>query len=490
MATHRLFCALALAVTTALAAAADTRPNVLFILTDDQRADAVGYHPNPLLGIETPHIDRLAEEGARFDNMFVTTSLCSPSRASFLSGTYAHTHGVRDNFTQFPTDLPNFPMLLREQGYQTAYIGKWHMGEDDDSPRPGYDYWISHRGQGTYYDTEFNINGQRQLVKGYYTERVTDMTLEWLEKHRDPDRPFVLILGHKAPHGPFVPEPKYENLYDDVRFPYPVSAFRLDDKPGWMQERLPTWHGIYGPLYGFRENFPDDSAGAMLDFERFVRSYTATINSVDDSVGRIYAALREAGLLDNTVIVFAGDQGFLLGEHGMIDKRAMQEDSIRAPLAVRYPPVIKPGTVVSEQVLNIDLAPSLMELAVGAKMPTAQGLSWVGLAQGKRVRWRKSWLYEYNYEKQFPYTPNVRGVRAGRWKYIQYPHGDGGPLRHEEELYDLQADPGELVNLANDPRHAGTLAELRRELKQLLPKPDPMPMDGGIQLELPEESIR
>lgn len=469
------------------------RPNVVFILTDDQRADAVGYHENPLLGIKTPNIDRLAAEGARFNNMFVTTSLCSPSRASFLSGTYAHTHGVSNNFTDYPAQLESFPMMLQRAGYETAWIGKWHMGEDDDSKRPGFDYWITHKGQGKYYDTTFNVDGERRLVKGYYTEEVTDMALDWL-RSRDSSTPFALVLGHKAPHGPFVPEQKYQTIYDHIPVPYPASGFQLDTKPGWVKERLPTWHGIYGPLYGFRKNFPDTRPEAVNDFERFVRSYTATINSVDDSVGRVYEALQAQGILDNTIFVFSSDNGFLLGEHGMIDKRTMHEDSIRVPLVVRYPQKIKPGTVIDQQVLNIDLAPTLVEMTNAGELPGSQGLSWAALVSGRSSDWRDGWLYEYNYEKQFPYTPNVRGIRTDEWKYVQYPHGDNGKLRHEEELYHLVDDPEELHNLAQNITYTEKLKVMRPRLEKLLgdtdASPDKMPIDEGIKLELPEASIR
>lgn len=469
------------------------QPNVVFVLTDDQRADAVGYHRSPLLGIETPNIDRLAAEGARFDNMFVTTSLCSPSRASFLSGTYTHTHGVRDNFTDYPHKLKSFPLLLQQAGYQTAYIGKWHMGEGDDSPRPGFDYWVTHKGQGKYYDTTFNVNGERKTVAGYYTDRVTDMALDWLA-NTGQDKPFALVVGHKAPHGPFVPEPRYAKRYDHVPFPYPQSGFELDGKPEWIKERLPTWHGIYGPLYGFRKNFPDRRPGAVTDFERFVRSYVATINSVDDSVGRLYAALERSGELDNTVFIFASDNGFLFGEHGMIDKRTMHEASIRVPLVVRYPEKIKAGTTIDQHVLSLDVAPSIMELTGTGEMANIQGRSWAKLAGGKSIKWRDAWLYEYNYEAQFPYTPNVRGIRKGDWKYIAYPHGDGGALRHKEELYNMASDPKEENNLVDQGTYDDKLQEMRTSLAGLLKNsgayPDMMPLDQGIQTELPEASIR
>lgn len=471
----------------------NTPPNVVFVLTDDQRADAVGYHSDPLLGIQTPNIDRLAAEGAQFTNMFATTSLCSPSRASFLSGTYTHTHGVRDNFTDYPHQLQSFPLLLQKAGYSTAYIGKWHMGEGDDSRRPGFDYWVTHKGQGKYYDTVFNVNGERKTVAGYYTDRVTDMALDWLAQ-RETGLPFAMVVGHKAPHGPFVPEPRYATLYDDVPYPYPASGFELDDKPAWIKERLPTWHGIYGPLYGFRENFPDTRPEAVADFERFVRSYVATINSVDDSVGRLYAYLERSGELDNTIFIFASDNGFLFGEHGMIDKRTMHEASVRVPLVVRFPKTVAPGTVVDEHVLSLDVAPSVMEMTVNAKMENIQGLSWAKLAAGESIAWRGAWLYEYNYETQFPYTPNVRGIRQGDWKYVAYPHGDGGPLRHMEELYNMALDSGESRNLAGDAGSVEKLSQMRLALAALLidsgAEPDIMPIDMGIKGELPEESIR
>lgn len=471
---------------------ASRRPNVVFILTDDQRWDQLSCEGHPFL--KTPNIDRLAAEGARFANMFVTTSLCSPSRASFLSGLYANTHGVVNNFTDYPRDLASFPRRLQEAGYHTAYVGKWHMGEADDSKRPGFDDWVSHSGQGKYYDTEFNTNGTRQVVKGYYTHVVTDMAVRWLKSDHG-DRPFMLIFGHKAPHTPFTPEKKYEHIYDRINIGYPRTAFDLTGKPKWVEERLDTWHGIYGPIYGFREEFPDRSAASVVHFDNFVRAYTATIKSVDDSVGRVYRALKEMGQLDNTLIVFAGDNGMFLGEHGMTDKRAMNEPSIRVPLILRYPALAKAGTVVDGQVLNIDLAPSLVEICGAKPLEHIHGRSWVSLLKGQTEEWRKSWYYEYNYEKQFPYTPNVRGVRTDEWKYVRYPHGDGGPDRHMAELYNIKKDPGELHNLIDDPKCAAKVKELRAELDRLIAETGgqsyrKMPVDEGIKAELPDAKIR
>ncbi|MHC4177342.1 MAG: sulfatase family protein [Planctomycetota bacterium] len=472
------------------AEAAKKRPNVVFILTDDQRWDQLSCEGHPFL--ETPAIDRIAAEGARFANMFVTTSLCSPSRASFLSGLYAHSHGVVNNFTDYPADLPSFPRRLQESGYETAYVGKWHMGEDSDERRPGFDYWITHKGQGKYYDTEFNVNGERKVVKGYYTHRVTDMAIDWLKGEHQ--KPLLLILGHKAPHTPFTPEKKYLQIYDDVKISYPATAFALEGKPKWVEQRLDTWHGIYGPIYGFREKFPDRRPESVEHFAAFVRAYTATIKSVDDSVGRIYEALKQTGQLDNTLLIFAGDNGMFLGEHGMTDKRTMHEPSIRVPLLARYPGLIRPGTVVEQMVLNVDLAPSVLEICGAKPLERVHGKSWKRLVAGDADGWRKSWYYEYNYEKQFPYTPNVRGVRTDRWKYVHYPHGDGKPDRHKAELYNLDRDPGETENLIDDPAHAKVVATLKAELERLMQQtgavPDKMPIDEGVKTELPEESIR
>lgn len=475
-----------------VSSAENQRPNVVFVLTDDQRWDHLSCEGHDFL--KTPNIDRLAAEGARFANMFVTTSLCSPSRASYLSGLYANTHGVSNNFTDYPAELASFPRRLQSAGYHTAYIGKWHMGEKDDSRRPGFDYWITHQGQGDYYDTTFNINGTRKEVKGYYTEKVTDLAIDWLKSDHQ-DKPFLLILGHKAPHTPFTPEKEYRDSYDEIPICYPRTAFHLEGKPDWVKQRLDTWHGIYGPIYGFRKDFPDRSAESVVEFEKFVHAYTATIRSIDDSVGRLYKALKESGQLENTVFIYASDNGMFLGEHGMTDKRTMHEESIRVPLIVRYPKLIEPKTVIEEQVLNIDLAPSVVELAAAQPLENIHGRSWVPLLQGKADDWRDAWYYEYNYEKQFPYTPNVRGVRTAEWKYIRYPHGDGKPDRHMAELYHLAQDPGEKQNLINNPKYAGKVKELRAKLDQLIEETgnrsySVMPIDEGIKSALPEESIR
>jgi arylsulfatase A-like enzyme len=479
------------------ATAAQGRPNVLFMVTDDQRWDAMGLGGSRHL--QTPNMDRLGQEGVFFRNAFCTTSLCSPSRASILSGRYAHAHGVVNNFTEYPEQLASFPRVLQAQGYDTAYVGKWHMGEDNDEPRPGFNWFVTHKGQGKYFDTEFNFNGERRaVVPGYYTTVVTDMAEEWLNRPRDPNQPWCLMIGHKAPHSFYYPEPKYENTFAHVRVPYPETAFMLDDKPGWIRDRLYTWHGIYGPLFAWRKDFPDDSPEAVKDFEAMTRAYWATLRSVDDSVGRLYELLRQRGELDNTIIVFMSDNGILNGEHGMVDKRTAHEPSIRIAQVVRYPGLTSPDQpkVIASQVLTVDLAPSLLELCGAPPLRDIHGRSWVQLVRRGDRSWRKSWLYYYNYEEQFPYTPNVRSVRTETWKYTRYPHGDGGPDRHMAELYNIEFDPEERYNLIHRPQYAAVVQRMQRELLRamrevgLTPENDVMPIDQGIKQELPDPTIR
>ena len=454
---------------------AAAQPNVLVILTDDQRWDAMSCAGHPFL--KTPNIDRLAAEGARFSNMFVTTSLCSPSRASILSGRYARSHGVLNNFTEYPNDLPSYPRRLKEAGYETAYIGKWYMGEDNDAQRPGFDHWMSHRGQGNYFDNEFNIDGERRKIPGYYTTVVTEHAVGWLKQPHH--KPWMLVVGQKAPHGgPIEPEPRFAHAFDNVRISRPPNAddYANPDKPAWLKEGYTTWHGGGGPLYGLKE------------YDRFVRTYLATLLSVDESVGRIYETLRASGQLDNTVVIFTSDNGFVLGEHGRVDKRTMYDESLRVPLLVRYPRLVRPGTIVDKMVLTLDLAPSILDICRTKPLQDIHGRSWKPLLAGNMRGWRTSFLYEYNYEKQFPYTPNVRGVRTDDWKLIRYPHGDGTPDRFKAELYDLRHDPLEQHNLIDDPRFAAKRIELAAALEKNSREagPDRMPLYEGIFNVLPK----
>ena len=457
----------------------DRRPNVVFILTDDQRWDGMSCGGHPFL--KTPNMDRIAGEGVRFANMFVTTSLCSPCRASYLSGLYAHTHKVINNFTDYPVNLPSYHRRLRDAGYETAYIGKWHMGEQSDEQRPGFDYWASHKGQGKYFDNTFNINGTRESLKGYYTHRVTELAVDWLRRPRG--RPFLLILGHKAQHCPFEPEPKYAHAFDDVKIEKPPTWNDTGEgKPEWVRQRVPTWHGIDGPLFGAKT------------YDNFIRTYLGTLLSVDDSVGEVYEALKAMGELDNTLLLYGSDNGFMIGEHGAVDKRTMYEESIRVPLLVRYPELIREPRVVNEMVLSEDVAPSILDICGVKPLRNIHGMSWKNLVRGWAIWGRRSWYYAYNYEKEFPYTPNVRGVRTRDWKYIHYPNGDDQPDKYIAELYNLKDDPLETKNLIVHPEAQEKLRELKAELRRLQEVtgalPDEMPVNPEIKTGLPEESIR
>jgi N-acetylglucosamine-6-sulfatase len=413
---------------------------------------------------------------------------------------YAHKHGVKNNFTEYPEQLKSFPIVLQSAGYHTAYIGKWHMGEENDEPRPGFDWFVTHKGQGKYFDTEFNFHGQeRKVVTGYYTQAVTQMAKDWIERPKG-DRPWCLMIGHKAPHSFYYPEPKYQKSFDHVPVAYPGSASdeQLQDKPEWIRQRRSTWHGIYGPLFDWRKKFPDESAEGVKDFEAMIRAYWGTILSVDDSVGELLRLLEQRGELDRTIVVFMSDNGILNGEHGMVDKRTAHEPSMRIVQLVRYPGLVMPSKpkVIEEPVLTIDMAPSILEMCGCAPLENVDGISWKSLVEGTSERWRKSFLYYYNYEKQFPYTPNVRCVRTGEWKYSRSPHGDDGPDRHRAELYHISEDPHESRNLAEVPEYAEVLSMMKQELTRAMlqvgldERSDKMPIDEGIKAALPDQKIR
>lgn len=438
--------------------AAEERPNILFILTDDQRWDSMSCMGHPF--VKTPNMDRIAREGALFTNAFVTTSLCSPSRASFLTGAYAHSHGVLNNETNDPT-LPTFPQLLQKAGYETAYVGKWHMERKSD-PRPGFDYWLSFLAQGEYIDPTLNENGRTFQQKGYVTDILTDYAVRWLKRERT--KPFCMILAHKAAHGPFIPADRHKDAFPDAEIPEPAS---FND----TYEDKPEWHRRVRLLGGKKEAFTrtldrpvppavpkrewDGKSPGRLDYFR-------TLLAVDESIGRVLDTLEQRGELDNTVVIFCGDNGFFMGEHGLGDKRLMFEESIRIPFLMRYPKLIKAGSRPSQMALNIDLAPTLLDLA-GVKAPDSmQGRSLVPVLKGKATGWRKSFLYEYFREEWYPGIPLMLGVRTDRWKYVTYPD-----LKDIDELYDLQSDPIEMRNLARDPSYADVLSDMHDELARL-----------------------
>lgn len=441
-----------------------SRPNIVFILIDDLRWDELGIAGHPF--IETPNIDRIGREGATFRNAFVTTPLCSPSRAGFLTGQYAHTHGITDNVNRSAAShrLVTFPRLLHDSGYETAFIGKWHMG-NDDTPRPGFDRWVSFKGQGTYLDPEINEDGKSVKPAGYITDILTGYAVEFIRRRHE--KPFLVYLAHKAIHPEvtqnndgsvnladsekFIPAERHKDLYAGKAIPRRRSYGRvLEGKPA-LQRRIA---GL--PPLGAATATRDE---AILGRQR-------SLAAIEDGVGEMLKALGETGQLDNTVIVFASDNGYFYGEHGLsVERRLAYEESIRIPLLVRYPKIIKARTVRDEFALNIDLAPTLLEMA-GVSVPEAmQGRSLVPLLEGKRPAWRKSFLIEYYSDTVFPRILKMgyKAVRNERWKYIHYLELEG-----MDELYDLESDPFEMKNLIDQPSAAGALGGMKREMERLL----------------------
>jgi N-acetylglucosamine-6-sulfatase len=438
------------------------RPNFLFVYTDDQRWDAIGaIGRQPWL--RTPNLDRLLRNGGNFRNGFVTTSLCSPSRSSFLTGCYAHKTGVLDNRRDsfIKDDVPRVLPLLGRAGYSTGYVGKVHI-PNIDGALGGVEFTATFPGQGSYNDQTFLVNGQQRPTQGYTTDQITRFGLEFL-RSRDRSKPFALFVGHKAVHSPFQPDEKYVHLFDHEWMPLPPT---WDDpytgKPAYLAERRKTWHGIDGLLERY-------------NYSEWQRRLAACLVSVDDGVGQMLKTLEDAGDLEDTIVIYSSDNGFFQGHHGLNDKRAMYEDSIRVPYLVHYPRLVRPGTVFDQMVLNIDLAPTLLDFA-RAEIPAAmQGRSWRPALEGRDPQGRESWLYEYNWEKAYPWDPTQYGVRGRRFKYIRYP--DVGntdpdyPMKGQlpaEELYDLERDPLEMRNLAGESAASSTLGEMRGTLRRLL----------------------
>lgn len=426
------------------------RPNIVFVLVDDLRWDALSCTGNQIA--KTPNIDRIAKEGALFKNFFVTLPLCAPSRATFLTGQYAHRNGVIDNanHNELSHRLVTFPKLLHDVGYETAYIGKLHMG-NDDSPRPGFDRWVSFKGQGVYKNPMINFDGKAERVTGYITDILNSNAVAFVKKEHT--KPFVLYLAHKAVHGPFTPAARDKDLYENGKISPPPS-FReaLDDKPA-VTRQIPALRPgrKEGPPQPADRNFPEQTMIQQL----------RALAAIDDGVGQLFKALEETKQLDNTVFIFSSDNGYFWGEHGLADKRWAYEESIRDPFLVRYPKLAKAGTIVQQMVLNIDLAPTMLELG-GAKIPKElQGKSFLSLLRGEHAKWRTTALFEYFEEKQYR-TPSWKAARNERWKFIHYTD-----LKNMDELYDLQSDPYEMKNLINEPSAKPALAEMKSELTRL-----------------------
>lgn len=442
----------------ALSVAATAKPNLVLVLSDDHRFDLMGFHPDAPEWLETPTLDKLAAEGAHLANAFVSTSLCSPSRASVLTGQYMHHHRVVDNQRAVPEGTRFFPEYLQEAGYETAFIGKWHMGHEDDSPRKGFDHWVSFIGQGEYFNPTLNINGEQKKFEGYLTDVLAEQTLSWL-KQRDSDKPFLLYLSFKAVHYPFIPAPRHKGRYKDKPIPYPETMANTEEnyqtQPKWVRERRYGIHGIDHMETGALDKDPVPS------FDELYWQFCETIHGMDENLGKVIAALEPDA--SNTALLYMGDNGFALGEHGFYDKRDAFEESIRIPMIAWAPERIKAGTRIEHMVQNIDVAPTLLDWADVSQpdgTPKMDGRSFAPLLRGEKpTDWRDHILYEYHWEWNFPATPTCFAIRGDRYKYIYY-HG----VWDRNGFYDLETDPHERHNLIRVPAFQEQIATMRTQL--------------------------
>lgn len=442
------------------------RPNFLVVVLDDVRFDDFGFAGHPF--VHTPNFDRVASEGMQFANAFASTPLCSPNRACILSGRYAHSHGVIDNSDcgRRSHELATFPLALNRAGYETAFIGKWHMGLDD-SPRPGFDEWLSFRGQGHYFDPEVNDNGRPRQLIGYATDLFSQRTADFIRRKRD--RPFLAYLSHKAVHpnlfqdadgsirhvprdGGFTPPPRLRRLYEQERIPRRPNCRSYGRGKPALERRI---EGV--PPLGPTTGTPD----------HVIRNRLRILTAADQGFADVLEALEETGQADNTVIVLTSDHGYFYGEHGLNEERRLAyEESIRVPLAVRWPPRVAGGSAATAFTLGVDIAPTVLDLASVEPLPGMHGRSLLPVLDGRvPTDWRRSVLIEYFSDTVWPRMVNMgyQAIRTQRWKYIRYTQ-----LAGADELYDLEADPYEKDNLMNAPDLDEIRSELRAKLEQLL----------------------
>lgn len=448
-------------------------PNIVFILSDDHAAHAISAYGGTLN--TTRHLDRIADEGARFDNCFCTNAICAPSRAAILTGTYNHVNGVMAMPSPFDSSQPTFPALLSGAGYQTALFGKWHLGHGPGHDPQGFDEWRVLDGQGEYFDPVLLTRDGRQRHEGYVTDILTDLSLEWL-RSTDRDRPFCLLLHHKAPHRGWEPAPRHRDLYAGQTFAEPATfhddyatrggaarAARMrvatDLKPKDLKAEPPE--GL------------DEPGRASWKYQRYITDYLRCVAGIDESVGRVLDYLDQAGLADDTIVVYTSDQGFFLGDHGWFDKRFIYEHSIRMPLLLRYPREVEPGSVREELVCNVDFAQTLLDWA-GVPAPSRmQGVSLRPLVSGRDTTAPRDTVY-YRYWQHDDPAHGIwahYGIRTERYKLVYfYNDGLGLPGTGTDtpppcwELYDLAADPDELTNVWDDPAYRPVRADLVQEL--------------------------
>lgn len=497
------------------------RPNIIYIMSDDHANKAISAYDSTL--IQTPNIDRLAEEGMRFTNANVTNSLCAPSRAVMLTGKYSNVNGLRDNRDTFNGDQMSWVKLLQQDGYFTSIVGKWHL----KTKPQGFDYWDILVGQGHYYNPRFIENGDTTQIQGYVTDLIMDKALEKL-KSRDPSKPFAMLIHNKAPHRNWMPDSAHMDLFNDRKFPFPETFFdtyqtrsaavreqdmRVRDmflshdlklQPQYFDKETGTggapanfdavaiWKDIYGRMTPHQQKIWDahyDSVGqafkeanlqgtalAYWKYQHYMKDYLRTVASVDDNIGRLLDYLDEAGLAENTIVVYTSDQGFFLGEHGWFDKRFMYEPSLVTPLIVRYPKEIEAGTVSDKLVMNLDFAPTFVDEA-GLSVPEAmQGRSMRPIFEGQVDNWRKEIYYHY-YE--YPYgwhkVKKHYGIKTCRYKLIHY-YNDIDAW----ELYDLKNDPQEMNNLYGIPAYQPLADSLKEELKELQIKYKDTDFEGSL----------
>ena len=480
-----------------------TRPNIIFIMSDDHAYQAISAYDETL--IQTPNIDRLANEGMLFTNASVTNSICAPSRAVILTGKHSHINGKIDNLSHFDTTNVTFPQILQKAGYQTAMFGKLHFG---NNPK-GFDEFKILPGQGAYYNPRFITQKGDTIIEGYVTDITTDLTLDWMKNRRDPNKPFMLMYLHKAPHRAWLPSEKHYKEFTKKTFPLPATLFddyktrgtaaktaemgilkhmslvndtkltpatmaklnltdwnNLGESLGGMTtEQRANWDAVYGPINDdFIEKYPtmNDSTLTVWKYQRYLQDYLGTIASVDENVGRVLDYLDDEELAENTIVVYTSDQGFYLGEHGWFDKRFMYDESFKTPLLIKWPNKITAGTTEDEMVQNLDFAQTFLEVA-GVKAPSdMQGQSLVPLLKGQKEAWDREAVYYHYYE--YPAEHAVKrhyGIATKTFKLIHFYYDV-----NEWELYDRKKDPKEINNVINDPSYAQVVQDMKQKLKE------------------------
>lgn len=482
------------------------KPNIIFIMTDDHAYQAIGAYGSKLM--ETPNIDRLANEGMLFEKAYVTNSICSPSRAVALTGKFSHINGVRDNLDVFDSTQVTFPKILQTNGYETAVVGKWHL----KSEPMGFDYWKVLPDQGHYYDPEFRTPNGIVKEDGYVTDVTTNLAINYLDSIRDKKKPFMLMYHHKAPHRQWWPSMEDLEAYKDSEIPSPASLYdtyvnrgsaakeaemrigdhmalsadnkirpeilekmKLTEFMDWYESsylerynRLSKnekakWNEVYGPINeDFEKNKPTGKALTFWKYQRYMQDYLASLKSVDRNIGRLLNYLDENNLTENTIVVYTSDQGFYLGEHGWFDKRFMYEPSFRTPLIIRYPKVIEPKSINQDLVQNVDFAPTLLDVSE-AKIPNEmQGKSMLPLFSNDNSNWRDALYYHYYEYPGIHMVKRHYGIRTERYKLIHFYYDID-----EWELYDLKEDPYELNNLYNNPHYLEVQTNLHKRLNEI-----------------------